>query len=174
MSLRLYYGEHCVEDVETLEYLTMIFNTLSILSILFVFFIYYYTPHIRTFDFRMVIYLQISDFIWSAGLLATEGARKNKTLCRAQSFFVSYASLCSIFWTILISKSIYDSLKGNIVISKKMESILLIISFVAPGFIAFMYKYIFLLVFNINFKKYKTFFFRCIWVFDLLVLDKRR
>lgn len=147
MSIRLYSVEpSCFRDLETLEYLTTPCNIISLLSILFVFFIYYYIPHIRTFDFRLLLYLQISDFIWSFSLLFTQEARKNSILCRAQSFFIDYSALSSIFWTILISKSIYDSLGGYLVISKKLESILLILSFLIPGFIAFMYYLNFLLI----------------------------
>ena len=127
-------------ETNTFKYLTIIGNTVSIVSILIIFLLYYFRPQLRTYDFRLVIYLLFSDFIWSFSLLLTESAKSNDNVCRLQCFFEVYGGLCSIFWTVVISKSILNSLQGYIITSKQKETHLLLFGFMIPGFIAIMYS----------------------------------
>lgn len=95
--------------------LTCIFGSLSLLSTLSVFLLYFFNESLRRFSFRMVVYLQISDFILSLSivLLGIENFLQNKseTYCKTQAFLVNYGFFASIIWVFFLTLVMLKSIK---------------------------------------------------------------
>ncbi len=118
-------------------------SLLSILSTLFVFYLYWFHRKLQIFPFRLVVYLQISDFIlaFSQILILFEDYDILDTdfLCQSQAFLMQYGALATIFWSCIISTLMFFSFSHESQIFEKKEYILLIIGFYLPGSIAVMF-----------------------------------
>jgi len=76
--------------------LNMVCSSLSFCGSLTVFASFVYFAHLRTFAFRLIFFIAVSDMIASLGRLY--GQPVSSEWCQLQSFQTNVFDLCSIFW----------------------------------------------------------------------------
>ena len=123
---------------------------LSLLSTSFVFLLYIFNPELHCFPFRLVVYLQISDFIMSFGqfmniFMSTFKAETNNIrdsfLCQMQAYFCQYGALSTIIWAIIITSLMVLSMNRNICLIEALEKKLIFLGFYIPGILSIMYYF---------------------------------
>lgn len=128
---------------------------LSLVSTSFVFILYIWNPTLQSFPFRLIVYLQISDFIMSFGqflnlfkrnLEVEEGSDENSFLCQLQAYLCQYGALSTIIWTIIITKMILVSFKPNVQKIDSHEKSLVFFGFYFTGIYSTMYFIHFILL----------------------------
>lgn len=139
-SLDIYSAEfrECYKIVKYFSFGTAI---VSILAVLLVFFMYWRKKSLKTFAFRFIVYLQISDGIMAFSMfLMIFDPIYHESLCKTQAFLGNYGCLSSFFWTVCISSSIYFSTIGKWKRIEKYERYFLVFSFGVPFVISLMYS----------------------------------
>lgn len=95
--------------------LTCIFGSLSLLSTISVLLLSIFNESLRRFSFRMVVYLQISDFIlsFSIVLIGIENFLQNNSeiFCKTQAFLLNYGFFASIIWVFFLTLVMLKSLQ---------------------------------------------------------------
>ena len=123
---------------------TAIFGTLSFLSTLCVFGLYIFNKPLQSFTFRMIVYMQISDFLLSIGVIMisyeTFSQKFNINLCRVQAFLLNFGVLATTFWTFILTSLMLLSLKAssNIYSLKKNEKFFVIVGYAFPFILTMM------------------------------------
>ncbi|CAG9331360.1 unnamed protein product [Blepharisma stoltei] len=95
----------------------------SLLGSLFVIIMYLGYKEIRSFSFRLVVYLSIFDSMYAIGILI--GPTQSYTACMAQAIIVSYFPLGTIVWTNIIAFTLYKSIIQQIDMQKYEWKIIL-------------------------------------------------
>ena len=96
----------------------LIGSIFSLLGSIFVIGIYLSFKSLRTFSFKIVFFLSISDFVRSISFIIRpdiffKNSTVNPVICKIQAFFLSYSSLLSLFLVSLISFTIYSFVLKN-------------------------------------------------------------
>lgn len=119
---------------------------LSLISTSFVFIIYLVNPSLHSFPFRLIVYLQISDFMMSFGQFLNlfkkdfnlSGGPDDSLICKVQAYFCQYGALSTIIWAIIITKMITLSFKPNVQKVDSYERFLVFLGFYFPGLYSIM------------------------------------
>lgn len=118
-------------------------SSISILSTIFVFYLYLRNRQLQFFPFRIIVYLQFSDFILSVSqffiIFEEYHIQDSNFLCQLQGFLMQYGVLATITWSTIISSLTLASLWYRDKVLEKYENILVLIGFWFPGFVAIMF-----------------------------------
>lgn len=119
-----------------------VFGSISLISTLLVIIIYCSFKEIRTFTFRMVLYLQISDFLLSISIIMIAYENFNievtSQLCQTQAIILNFGVLSTTVWTFLITLIMLQSLKYNLHSLKTYEKYYVIFGFSFPFILTIM------------------------------------
>ena len=77
-------------------------SLLSLFSNVFIITVFLLCKEIRSFGFRLIIYLTINEVFYSVGLMLNE-----ESLCTLQAIVLQYTSFCEILWSSIIAYSLY-------------------------------------------------------------------
>lgn len=91
-------------EVAEITVANIVCSSLSLIGSCFVIVMYLGFKEIRSFPFRLVVYLSICDALFALGVLL---GPVHESLCQFQAFFVSYFSVGTILWTIIIARTLY-------------------------------------------------------------------
>lgn len=110
---------------ETIGWIAIIFGSLSLISTLIVISLYILNKKMRDFAFRLVFYLQISDFLLSLSMimLGSQNFSKefNYKFCQAQAFLINFGVLGTSIWTFIITLIMLQTRNIHIDSLKKYE-----------------------------------------------------
>jgi len=127
----------------TIKIISFPLSVISILSTLFVFYLYFGHRQLQIFPFRLVVYLQLSDFILSVSqffiLFEEYNLEDSNGLCQMQAFLMQYADLATIMWSTIITFLMFDSLKNRTKMIEKKENLLVFFGFCFPSIVAVMF-----------------------------------
>lgn len=127
------------EKFQIIQYVSFPLSTLSILSTLFVFSIYLSQRQLQIFPYRVVVYIQISDFILSLSQFLIFFEPENLQdpnfyfLFQFQAFLMQYGVLATILWSTILTTLILASLWHRAKEMEKYENVLIFIGFYLPG-----------------------------------------
>ncbi len=111
----------------------IILNIFSFFCSLFVILNYIFFPQLRSFAFKLIFFLQISDFLVSISyILILFSPEDDKNLCNFQAFLNAFAGLSSVLWASIIGYQVYRSVLNYETILKKNEKKLFIFAFGIP------------------------------------------
>lgn len=117
-------------------------SIISIISNLFMFYLYVYYPKLQILPFRMVVYLQFSDFMLSISqfLIFFESRNANSAdgFCLFQAFLMQYGILATLLWSIMITTLMLLSFKYKTTDFEENENYFIFIGVYLPGLIAVM------------------------------------
>lgn len=114
-------------------------SSLSLLATTIVFSLYFLNPSLQIFPFRMVVYLQIADFMIACGQFMNVFMHNftpdddDVFLCLFQAFLCQYGALSTMIWSILTSLS--RAMKWM----EQWEPTMIFIGFYMAGFISIMF-----------------------------------
>lgn len=113
-----------------------IFGSISMISTLIVISIYIFNKSMRNFTYRIVVYLQISDFLLSFSIIMM-GAQNffsnySAFFCKTQAFILNYGVVATAFWTFMITLIMLQSLRLSLICLKKYEKFYVAIGFLCP------------------------------------------
>ena len=121
-------------------------SILSLLATTIVFSLYLLNPSLQIFPFRMVVYLQIADFMMACGQFMNV-LMHNFTpddddvfLCLFQAFLCQYGALSTMIWSIQISTMMVTSLSRTMKWMEQWEPTMIFIGFYMAGFISVMFS----------------------------------
>ena len=101
-------------------------SLLSLFSNVFIIIVFLLCKEIRSFGFRLIIYLTINEVFYSVGLMLNE-----ESLCTLQAIVLQYTSFCEILWSSIIAYSLYCVMVlGNE--AEKLELRMLLIGYLVP------------------------------------------
>lgn len=130
------------QEFNIIQMVSFPLSILSILSNLFVFFLYIFYPKLQILPFRMVVYLQFSDFVLSISqfLIFFEDFNTNSSsgLCLFQAYLMQYGILATLLWSIMITTLMLSSFKYKTTEFEKNENYLIFLGVYLPGMIAVM------------------------------------
>ena len=94
----------------TLQLILLICNSLSLIGSIFIISAYIWLKSIRSFAFKLVFFMSISDIIHSISLLLPPQGLS----CQVQGFLLQYSAISSVLWTLNIAFALYvTALKGE-------------------------------------------------------------
>ena len=111
-------------------------GSISFLSTLCVLLIYLLNQSLRTFTFRIVVYLQLSDFLLSLSIIMISlenfEQASSQDFCATQAVLLNYGVLSTSIWTFLITLVMLLSLNWNIQMLKHYEKYYVLVGFGFP------------------------------------------
>jgi hypothetical protein len=94
------------DDKEAIVAINIVASSLSFLGSLFVILVYCGFSEVRSYSFRLVLYMSICDLFFSfANLLGPMDSSDG--MCIAQAVLISYFGLASILWSAILALSLY-------------------------------------------------------------------
>lgn len=93
-----------LSEQETLGYLNLSLFSLSFVSSLFILLCYFLFERLRSFAFRLVTLIALSDCLYSIGHLL--GNLEDGPFCHIQAYIITYFELVSLLVTVLIARSL--------------------------------------------------------------------
>lgn len=94
------------EEVDTVVAINIVTSSLSFLGSLFVILVYCGFSEVRSYSFRLILYMSICDlFLSFANLLGPMDS--SDAMCTAQAVLISYFGLASIIWSAILALSLY-------------------------------------------------------------------
>ena len=130
---------------------------LSLLATSFVFYLYLYHQQLQIFPFRLIVYLQISDFMMSFGQFMNifmsnyRAGADDFFLCQLQAFLCQYGALSTIIWAMIITTMMGLSLNRSMKTIESYEKTLVFLGFYLPGFMSIMFFIDFSMFFHVFF-----------------------
>lgn len=119
-------------------------SLISISSTIFVFVLYLANRQLHFFPFRIIIYIQLSDFLLSLSqmfiFLEDDAIDESGFVCQFQAFLMQCGVLGTIFWSFILSSLMLASLRHQVQVLEEKEHILILFGFYLPGLIAVMFK----------------------------------
>eukprot|EP00462_Mataza_sp_D1_P018222 CAMPEP_0175143112 /NCGR_PEP_ID=MMETSP0087-20121206/13232_1 /TAXON_ID=136419 /ORGANISM="Unknown Unknown, Strain D1" /LENGTH=293 /DNA_ID=CAMNT_0016427107 /DNA_START=14 /DNA_END=895 /DNA_ORIENTATION=+ len=103
------------EQSSTLEWANVALSVVSIMGSGFIVFCYFYLKDLRTFAFRLVLMVSISDIFYSIGNFFGDAGGGDTHLgasdgfCQFQAIVISFFGLSSIFWAISIAFTLHKA-----------------------------------------------------------------
>jgi len=116
-----------------IDLIIIITNSLSLSGNLFIIFIFASCSSVRSYAFKLVVYMSIADSIRSIGYLLPVPTH---ALCIAQAVLTQYGSLSGVIWTSIIAFSIYAVVVLELENIQSYEKFTIIIGFILPFCIA--------------------------------------
>ena len=122
-------------------------SILSLLATSIVFSLYFRNSSLQIFPFRMVVYLQMADFMMSCGQFMNVlmpnfiVSDHDYFLCQLQAFLGQYGALSTIIWSIEISTIMTISLNRTLKWMEQCENTMIFIGFYIPAFISIMFLF---------------------------------
>ena len=90
-------------QLSVLDNLNVVLSSISIVACLFIIISYVLIKPLRSFAFRMILFISLADFGFAIGHLM--GNQSNGSVgCHIQSYFVTYFELVSLMWTLMIAR----------------------------------------------------------------------
>lgn len=135
-----------MQSFEIILYFGIGLSILSLFSTIFVIFLHFFFEKLRTFHFRLVVYLQTADLmislsqflsIFKENVNLDDKIADNSFVCLFQAFLTQYGSLSTIIWSMIIISLMVISLK-NPSQMQKHEKMLIFIGFYLPGLFSVM------------------------------------
>jgi hypothetical protein len=123
-------GEFSSGESAVVMDVNIVASSLSLLGSLFVVLVYVSFMEIRLSAFRLVVYLEICTFFYSAAVLIGR-IEETQTLCTVQAVMISYFGLGSIVWNFIIAYVQYAALLKNTYL-ENYENKLVIVGFGYP------------------------------------------
>ena len=126
---------YTIQEVEAYYIIEGILSILSILGCCLIIGVYIYFQDIRAFTFKLVVYLAISDLLYSSSnsysayLLPIYSL---PSICLPQAILITYSAVSTIFWTSSIPLTLYLVLVSNKSNVPKYEKYYLIAGFIIP------------------------------------------
>jgi hypothetical protein len=126
-----------------ISYLAVILSILSLCGSLFIVLMHMAYPQIRSFAFKLIVYLSFADIFFSIGKIylieyieefAIEGGD-----CYLQAFLINFGGLSSFAWTTVISYTVYATVVKNRRNMQVMETEYLKYAYGLPLIISLMY-----------------------------------
>lgn len=109
---------------EVLKYLSYSVSGLSLLGSILIVLIYFLNKDLRSFSYLLIVNLTISvalqdiSKLLSIGINYVDEPSKN-VLCMMESYFLNYSQLAALFWSSIISWSLYSTV---ILLRKKITT----------------------------------------------------
>ena len=120
----------------TIKIISFPLSVISILSTLFVFYLYFGHRQLQIFPFRLVVYLQLSDFLLSLSIIMISlenfEQASSQDFCATQAVLLNYGVLSTSIWTFLITLVMLLSLNCNIQMLKHYEKYYVLVGFGLP------------------------------------------
>lgn len=116
-----------------IDLIIIITNSLSLTGNLFIITIFVSSSSVRSYAFKLVVYMSIADTVRSIGFLLPV---TTNALCIAQAVLTNYGSLSGIIWTSIIAFSIYTVVVLELENIQSYEKFTIIIGFILPFCIA--------------------------------------
>ncbi|KAL4502982.1 hypothetical protein ABPG72_014211 [Tetrahymena utriculariae] len=118
----------------------MISCSISIIGGTIIILCYYRLPELKTFGNKMIMYVAMSNTIYSFQaffefILDINNAYDSNninSLCMIQAFISNYTSECMLIWITILSLTIHDTVKNKIKNMAKREKIFIFLGFVIP------------------------------------------
>jgi len=133
---------------EALRILAFCSNILSFLSTILVFYLFHVSGRYKIFEFRLILYLQIADFIVAISYILTifVDDSEQELLCQMHSFLENCGNLSSVFFTITISTFLHLILRYNYHKSSRCcECLIIFFNYGLPMFMNIMYHIMYLI-----------------------------
>lgn len=116
-----------------LIHITLFFSISSLISNLIVLYLFSISRRYRIFEFRLILYLQLSDlFLSISWIFISFTPAKDGFLCQFDSVLENSSNLSSVFFTTTISIVLLLKLRFNTYVSCKFEIYILIFNFGFP------------------------------------------
>ena len=115
---------------------SLFFNLLSLISILIVLHLFYVAQKYKFFEFRLILYLQLSDLVLAVSyiiIVFTAHKEDDGTLCQIHSFLENSGNLSSVFFTMTISIVLFLTLRFNFYNSHRFELFFILFNFGFPS-----------------------------------------
>lgn len=108
--------DYTVAQSLALDQANVITSVVSMAGSLFIVFCYIYLKELRTFAFKLVLMMSLSDIMFSVGnFLGDAGGDSkisgsaNASLCQFQAILISYFGLTSLFWAFSIAFTLHKA-----------------------------------------------------------------
>ena len=114
------------------DYITLslrISNSFSLLGSIFLVIAYLFYKSLRSFAFKLVLYMSLADIIRSVGFILSMDPESS---CITQSLLTSYGSLSGLFWTSIIAFSLYCVVILEVEHIQQYEKSMVVIGYLAP------------------------------------------
>jgi hypothetical protein len=112
----------------SIEIVLIIGNSLSLLGSLFIICLFIIFSSIRSYAFKLVVYMSVADAIRSIGYIIPNNS---DALCLAQAVLTNFGSLSGVIWTSIIAFSIYCVVVLEMEI-QSFEKFMILIGFILP------------------------------------------
>lgn len=127
-------------ETATYSFISSLISCLSLIGSSFIILIYHSFPELQTFGFKLVIYLSIADSCFSfAKILSFLGY--SSLFCELQGFLINFSQLSSVIWTVIISRTLKNTLIYQVHEIDSSESRLLCIGFLFPLLYSLLYVF---------------------------------
>ena len=87
---------------------------------------------LRTFNFRMILYLTLTDLLLPMAYLLTPLNKTSNRICVLQAYLINFSNLSSLFWTSCIMVALYRLIILEKINEKYIELIFCVFSWVVP------------------------------------------
>ena len=134
---------------ELIGYLGSIIGSISLISTTCVFMLFAFNKNLRSFTFRLVIYMQISDFLLSISIImmAVENFLDGFSLsfCKVQAFLLNFGALATVQWSSILTLVMLSSLRtsANLLSLRYYETIYFVLGYLVPLIFTFLYFFLF-------------------------------
>ena len=134
---------------ELIGYLGSIIGSISLISTTCVFMLFAFNKNLRSFTFRLVIYMQISDFLLSISIImmAVENFLDGFSLsfCKVQAFLLNFGALATVQWSSILTFVMLSSLRtsANLLSLRYYETIYFVLGYLVPLIFTFLYFFLF-------------------------------
>lgn len=137
-----------MDSFEILVYFGISLSVLSLLSTIFVISLHFLFESLRTFHFRLIVYLQTADLmislsqflnIFKENASLDDQSADNSFVCLFQAFLTQYGSLSTIIWAMMIISLMVISLSESPNQMQKHEKTLIFLGFYLPGLFSVMF-----------------------------------
>ena len=117
-----------------LIHITLFFSISSLISTIIVLYLFFISKRYKIFEFRLILYLQLSDLFLSISLIfiSFTPPHKDDFLCKFDSILENSSNLSSVFFTTTISIVLLLKLQFNTYVSRKFELYILFFNFGFP------------------------------------------
>jgi len=128
---------------QLIGYFGSIIGSISMFSTIFILVLFITNKVLRSFTFRLVIYMQISDFLLALSIImiAAENFLDGFSLsfCKVQAFLLTFGSMSTSFWSSIITFVMLVSLKTSSSLNslKSREKFYIFLGYFFPLIISF-------------------------------------
>lgn len=127
-----------------IAYFGSILGSISLLGTIFILILFACYKQLRSFTFRLVVYMQISDLMLSAGIVMVAYENFEESFsgayCKAQAFILNFGVFATSFWCAILTFVMLWSIKTSTSLKhlKLHEKTLALIGYAIPLFLSFL------------------------------------